>query len=679
MYHAFTESWGCWKPSIAYCSDIFPECWIERNLFTGPIRFSQVQSMYLLSKQAENACRGNIREDAVNLGGTVKRRLFSPQSYRLMSACGERRVFYILYNVMYRRYSAVKVEAGHEVEVKGKLITGADLLVKTLIDAEVDVIFGYPGGAVLPIYDALYRNETPFEHVLSRHEQGSIHEAEGYARVTGKPGVVLATSGPGATNLITGITDAMMDSIPLVIFTGQVAKNVIGTDAFQEADVMGITTPITKYNYQVSEIADLPRVVKEAFHIATTGRPGPVVVDIPKNISANVTIDDYEDDFYLPGYQPTVKPNPLQVVKLAEALSAAKKPVLLSGAGVILADATEELKEFASRFNLPVANTLLGLGGFPGTHELSLGMAGMHGTYAANMAIYECDLLINIGARFDDRLTGNLEHFAPSAKIAHIDIDPAEIGKNIKTHIPVVADAKRALKALLAAEVKKPESEDWMEKLNSNKKDYPLWYDRSDQAISPQWLIEQIYEKSAGEAIVTTDVGQHQMWAAQFYKFDKPNNWVTSGGLGTMGFGFPAAVGAQIGRPDDLVFAVVGDGGFQMTLQELSVIKERNLPVKVIIVNNQALGMVRQWQETFYEERYSESLFSENPDFVKLAESYGVRGLLVEREQDVPQALDEIIAFDGPVVADFRVVTKTSVYPMIAPGRGIQEMIGVTR
>ncbi|WP_087972464.1 biosynthetic-type acetolactate synthase large subunit [Oceanobacillus rekensis] len=575
----------------------------------------------------------------------------------------------------------MKIEASLDVEVNGNLLTGADLLIKTLVDADVDTIFGYPGGAVLPIYDALYRNkaETPFEHVLCRHEQGSIHAAEGYARVTGKPGVVIATSGPGATNLITGITDAMMDSLPLVIFTGQVAENVIGTDAFQEADVMGITTPITKYNYQVNDIADLPRTVKEAFHIASTGRPGPVVVDIPKNISANITVDDYDDDFYLPGYQPTLKPNPLQVIKLADALSRAKRPLLLVGAGTKFADASVELKQFAEKYQLPVTTTLLGLGSFPGTNELSLGMAGMHGTYAANMAIYESDLLINIGARFDDRLTGNIEHFAPAAKVAHIDIDPAEIGKVIETHIPVVADAKKALNALLNTQIDQPDHKDWMDKLQENKKEYPLWYERTETPLSPQWLIEQVYNVSKGEAIVTTDVGQHQMWAAQFYTFDKPNNWVTSGGLGTMGFGFPAAVGAQLGRPDDLVISIVGDGGFQMTCQELSVVKQRKLPVKVIIVNNEALGMVRQWQETFYEERYSESLFSENPDFVKLAESYGIRGVRVDREEDVIQTLEDIFAYDGPVVADFRVVRKTSVYPMIAPGKGIHEMVGVKK
>src|SRR5699024_11037145 len=481
--------------------------------------------------------------------------------------------------------------------------TGADLLIELLVEAEVDTIFGYPGGAVLPIYDALYRSNAPFKHVLSRHEQGSIFAAEGYARVTGKPGVVLATSGPGATNLITGITDAMMDSLPLVIFTGQVANHVIGTDAFQESDVLGITTPITKYNYQVENIEDLPRIVNEAFHIATTGRPGPVVIDIPKNISEALTTNTFETEFDLPGYQPTTKPNPMQIIKVAEALGKAKKPVVLAGAGILFSKATEELKEFIEKYQLPVVNTLLGLGSFPGSSPLSLGMGGMHGSYTANMAMYECDLLINIGARFDDRLTGNLKHFAPNAKVAHIDIDPAEIGKNVPTEIPVVADAKKALQALLKRNISMQDHQEWKEHLQQNKAKYPLWYDRSDEAISPQWFMKKIHELTNGEAIVTTDVGQHQMWAAQHYSLDKPHKWATSGGLGSMAFGFPAAIGAQLGRPDELVVSISGDGGFQMNMQELMLLKKYNLPVKVIILNNSALGMVRQWQESFYEER----------------------------------------------------------------------------
>ncbi|MTW84527.1 biosynthetic-type acetolactate synthase large subunit [Virgibacillus dakarensis] len=572
----------------------------------------------------------------------------------------------------------VKVEVEGELDSAKKSITGAELLIETLEEAGVDTLFGYPGGAVLPIYDALYRSKTSFKHILGRHEQGSIHAAEGYARVTGKPGVVLATSGPGATNLVTGIADAMMDSLPLVIFTGQVGSNVIGTDAFQETDVMGVTTPITKYNYQIKQLSELPRVVKEAFHIATTGRPGPVVIDIPKNISTQASAEKFNSDVHLPGYQPTIKPNPLQIVKLADAISKSKKPMVLAGAGVLFGKASHELKMFVEKYQLPITTTLLGLGSFPGTNPLFLGMGGMHGTYAANMAIYECDLLINIGARFDDRLTGSLEHFAPNAKIAHIDIDPAEIGKNIPTEIPVVADSREGLLALLNSSIEVPDNQAWKEKLQANKANFPLWYERSEESVSPQWLIEQVYRKSNGEAIVTTDVGQHQMWAAQFYHFDKPDKWVTSGGLGTMGFGFPAAIGAQLGAPDEVVVAIVGDGGFQMTLQELSMLKDYQLPVKVLIVNNGSLGMVRQWQEKFYEERYAESIIS-SPDFVKLAESYGVRGLKVEKEEEVPEMLDAIFASDEPVVVDCRVVKMECVFPMVPTGKGNHEMIGVTK
>lgn len=571
----------------------------------------------------------------------------------------------------------MKAEAKPNYGVKPTFSTGADLLVEALMNEGVDVLFGYPGGAVLPIYDSLYRSQANFKHILTRHEQGAIHAAEGYARVSGKPGVVIATSGPGATNLITGIADAMMDSLPIVVFTGQVAKGVIGTDAFQEADVIGITTPITKHNYQVQDIKDLPRIVKEAFHIASTGRPGPVVVDIPKDISSEQSQLEYDTDFYLPGYQPTTAPNPLQIKKLAEAIQIAKKPMILAGAGVLHAKASEQLKVVAERYSLPVATTLLGLGSFPGTHDLALGMAGMHGTYAANMALYECDLLINVGGRFDDRLTGNLKHFAPHAVVAHIDIDPAEIGKNVHTHIPIVADAKLALEKLLIETINNPNITPWLEHQIQNKHEFPLWHRSTDQGVAPQQLIKKIHYYTNGDAIITTDVGQHQMWTAQHYLFNNPDQWVTSGGLGTMGFGFPAAIGAQIAKPDKVVVAVVGDGGFQMTLQELSVLQELHIPVKVIIVNNGALGMVRQWQQTFYEERYSHSLLQIQPDFVKLAESYQIDGYLAKNEAELDQILQDTLTSDRPVVIDCRIPMDDNVYPMIPPGKGLHEMIGV--
>ncbi|MCC5803249.1 acetolactate synthase large subunit [Rossellomorea vietnamensis] len=568
-----------------------------------------------------------------------------------------------------------KVEAELASQKLAEYVNGADMLMKSLKEEKVEILFGYPGGAVLPIYDALYK--APIKHVLARHEQGAIHAAEGYARVSGKPGVVIATSGPGATNLVTGIADAMMDSLPLVVFTGQVASGVIGTDAFQEADVVGITMPITKHNYQVRDIKDLPRIVKEAFHIASTGRPGPVLVDIPKDLTLEQAYPVHEVEMDLPGYQPNFYPNPLQIKKLVDAIKVSKQPVILAGAGVLHGKATEELKAFAEQYDIPVVHTLLGLGGFPADHTLFLGMAGMHGCYTSNMAIHECDLLINIGARFDDRLTGNLATFAPRAKVVHIDIDPAEIGKNVETQIPIVADAKQALTRLLQHESEKPDFDAWHQHLTSYKREYPFWYNQAHDVLSPQRLIEQVYEMTNGEAVVTTDVGQHQMWAAQYYSFKKPNNWVTSGGLGTMGFGFPAAIGAQLANPDSTVVAFVGDGGFQMTLQELVLLKELNLPVKVVLLNNGTLGMVRQWQETFFEERYSQSVFSTQPDFVKLAESYGIKGYKVKTQEEVDSVLKEALTSDEPVLIDCWVNPKENVYPMVAPGKGLHEMLGV--
>ncbi|PKG25056.1 acetolactate synthase large subunit [Niallia nealsonii] len=555
-----------------------------------------------------------------------------------------------------------------------KPLTGADLLLQALEKENVEFIFGYPGGAVLPIYDKIY--DSKIFHVLPRHEQGGIHAAEGYARISGKPGVVIATSGPGATNIVTGLADAMMDSLPLVVFTGQVATGVIGTDAFQEADILGITTPITKYNCQIRNLEDIPKIIKEAFYIATSGRPGPVLIDIPKDIAATITEEPKEQEISLPGYQPTTQPNYLQIRKLTEAVSAAKKPVILAGAGVIFAKASAELKEYAEQQQIPVIHTLLGLGGFPADNELFVGMGGMHGCYAANMALYECDLLINVGARFDDRLTGNLAHFAPNAMKAHIDIDPAEIGKIIPTKIPVVADAKEALTELIKQNGKMSEHNEWNEKIKNWQKEYPYYYENSD-LLKPQKVLELLYEKTGGNAIVTTDVGQHQMWTAQYYQFKESNRWVTSGGLGTMGFGLPSSIGAQLADPDATVLAISGDGGFQMCSQELALIKELNLPIKIIIFNNQALGMVRQWQEFFYESRFSHSKESVQPSFVKLAEAYGIKGYQISTDEEAETILDQVLNEREPVLLDFRLDPNENVYPMIAPGKGLHEMVGM--
>jgi acetolactate synthase-1/2/3 large subunit len=560
-------------------------------------------------------------------------------------------------------------------EKTSQLLSGSKMIVEALKQENVEFVFGYPGGAVLNIYDALYDGGIP--HILPRHEQGAIHAAEGYARVTGKPGVVIATSGPGATNIITGLADAMMDSLPLVVFTGQVNDFALGTDAFQEAPVLGISMPITKHNYQVSDVKDLPRIIKEAFYIATTGRPGPVLIDIPKNISATPGTFDYSVDLNLPGYTLQTVPSKEDIKKVAEVIRTSKKPIILAGAGVMIAKASEELRQFAEQTRIPVVNTLLGLGSFPHEHDLFLGMGGMHGTYAANMGLYECDLLINIGARFDDRLTGNLKQFAKFAKVVHVDIDPAEIGKNVHTHFPIVADAKEALTLLLEETSVTCEYSDWLGYVKGLKQDYPLWYTEDGETVKPQRVVQLIHELTGGEAVVTTDVGQHQMWTAQFYGFSSPNKWVTSGGLGTMGFGLPAAIGAQLGAPSSTVVAIVGDAGFQMTFQELALLKKYRLPVKIVILNNQSMGMVRQWQELYYGGRYSESLLPDQPDYTKLADAFGLKGIVVETEEDFVQCFKHSLYVDEPVIIDCRVTPTENVYPIVSPGKGIQEMEGV--
>ncbi|ANR75267.1 MULTISPECIES: acetolactate synthase large subunit [Streptococcus] len=552
--------------------------------------------------------------------------------------------------------------------------TGSDLVLETLRDLGIDTIFGYPGGAVLPLYDAIY-NFKGIRHILGRHEQGCLHEAEGYAKSTGKLGVAVVTSGPGATNAITGIADAMSDSVPLLVFTGQVARAGIGKDAFQEADIVGITMPITKYNYQVRETADIPRIITEAVHIATTGRPGPVVIDLPKDVSALETDFIYSPEVNLPSYQPTLDPNDMQIKKILKQLSKAKKPVLLAGGGISYAEASKELNEFAERYQIPVVTSLLGQGTIATSHPLFLGMGGMHGSFAANIAMTEADFMISIGCRFDDRLTGNPKTFAKNAKVAHIDIDPAEIGKIISADIPVVGDAKKALQMLLAEPTVHNNTEKWIDKVTKDKNRVRS-YDKKERVVQPQAVIERIGELTNGDAIVVTDVGQHQMWTAQYYPYQNERQLVTSGGLGTMGFGVPAAIGAKIANPEKEVILFVGDGGFQMTNQELAILNIYKVPIKVVMLNNHSLGMVRQWQESFYEGRTSESVFDTLPDFQLMAQAYGIKNYKFDNPETIEKDL-EVILEDVPMFIEVDISRKEQVLPMVPAGKSNHEMLGV--
>ncbi|MEW6622735.1 MAG: biosynthetic-type acetolactate synthase large subunit [Bacillota bacterium] len=580
----------------------------------------------------------------------------------------------------------MKEELGKNMEVKqigdclknygkGEVLTGAEILLRALELEGVDTIFGYPGGTVLHIYDAIYKCRT-IRHILPRHEQGGAHAADGYARSTGRPGVVLATSGPGATNLVTGIATAYMDSVPMIVITGQVSVPAIGRDSFQEADITGITLPITKYGYLVKDVRDLARSIREAFYIATTGRPGPVIIDIPKDVTLAETEFYYPPAYNLPGYK--LRPNGIEkeLLETVELLNKAKRPVLYAGGGVISSQAEKLLTELAEKLDIPVTCTLMGKGAVPDTHPLSLGMPGMHGTVYANYALTECDLLLAVGVRFDDRVTGNVKTFAANAKKVHIEIDPAEVNKNVAVDLAVLGDAKEILSELLSRtqEQKRPQ---WLAQIDEWKNQYPLKFGQSDNgALKPQFVISSINKILEDNSIVVADTGQHQMWSAQYIKTTRARGFLTSGGLGAMGYGFPAAIGAQVANPDALVVAVVGDGGFQMNLQELATAANYNLPVKVCLINNGYLGMVRQWQDLFLEKRYSHTDINSGPDFVKLTGAYGIKAMRVQRPEEVLPALEEAKNTKGPVVIDFVVEKEENVFPMVPAGKSIFEILG---
>ncbi|MBB5021411.1 biosynthetic-type acetolactate synthase large subunit [Desulfurispira natronophila] len=559
-------------------------------------------------------------------------------------------------------------------------MTGAQIFVECLKKENVEVMFGYPGGVLIGIYDALYDSDV--NHILTRHEQGAAHAADGYARSTGKVGVCMATSGPGATNLVTGIATAFMDSVPMVVFTGQVPTGVIGNDAFQEADIVGITRPIVKHNYLVQDISDLATTIKEAFHIASTGRPGPVLVDIPKDVIHAQYEFTYPDKVNIPGYKPTMKGHPGQIKKFVELVKQAKRPLLYVGGGIKASEATTQLRKLAETLRIPVTETLMGLGSVSGYSELFVGMLGMHGCYAANTAVSECDLVIAVGARFDDRVTGKLDEFAKEAKVIHIDIDPSSISKSVLAHHPIVGDVREVLESILK-ELERQDIEtmtkghdEWIEQIHHWQKQYPLTYAPSDEVIKPQFVLEELSDKIKGRnAIVTTEVGQHQMWAAQFIKHEDPRRFLSSGGLGTMGYGFPAAIGAAFGNPTATVIDVAGDGSIQMNIQEMIIAVQHKLNVKILILNNGFLGMVRQWQQLFFNRRYSNTDIEFQPDFVKLGEAYGAKGLRADKPSEVGALLDEMLNTPGPVIADVVVDREENVMPMVPAGASVRDMI----